>query len=307
MENKRYHIVIASIVFAVATWFSVNLRSEFTVVQRIPVVLANVKAGKALKYPVPKNITVHFRGTGWALAALLLSPDVTYYIDGSTLGPDNFTVTGRDLLEHIKLPVSLQVVEVKPETLLLALDEYIEKRVPVLPNISTDYREGYGQVGSIRVLPESVRIGGTRKIIESVTEWPTAYRKLENLRSSVDIELPLEDPPNYSIELFRMDVRLRINVQPFAEKTLAGIRVTASGVPPGKEVIFIPSRIDLIVRGGIEQLARVSGSDFQATIEFRSLVEDSAGTVVPGITAPPDVKVISRKPDRFQFIIRKRL
>src|ERR1051326_6099595 len=114
MENKRYHIVIASIVFAVATWFSVNLRSEFTVV------LANVKAGKALKYPVPKNITVHFRGIGWALAALLLSPDVTYYIDGSTLGPDNFTVTGRDLLEHIKLPVSLQVVEVKPETLLLA-------------------------------------------------------------------------------------------------------------------------------------------------------------------------------------------
>src|SRR5205809_355001 len=81
-----------------------------------------------LKYPVPKSITAHFRGTGWALAALYLSPDVTYYIDGSSLGPENFTVTGRELLEHIKLPVSLQVVEVKPETLLLALDDYIEKR-----------------------------------------------------------------------------------------------------------------------------------------------------------------------------------
>src|SRR5260370_41408849 len=104
-----------------------------------------------------------------------------------------------------------------------------------------------------------------------------------------------------------MDGSLRINIQPFAEKTLPGIRVTASGVPQGKEVIFIPSRIDLIIRGGIEQLARVTGTDFQAIVEFRRLVEDSAGTVVPGITAPPDVKVISRKPDRFQFIIRKRL
>src|SRR5260370_4242227 len=117
MENKRYHIVIASIVFAVATWFSVNLRSEYTVVQRIPVVMANVKAGKALKYPVPKSITVHFRGTGWALAALYLSPDVTYYIDGSSLGPENFTVTATELLEHIYLPVRLHVVEVTPEDL----------------------------------------------------------------------------------------------------------------------------------------------------------------------------------------------
>src|SRR5260370_37663811 len=123
MENKRYHIVIASIVFAVATWFSVNLRSEYTVVQRIPVVMANVKAVKALKYPVPKSITVHFRGTGWALAALYLCPAVTYYIVGSSLGPENFTVTGRDFLEHIKIPVSLQDVEVKPETLLLPLND----------------------------------------------------------------------------------------------------------------------------------------------------------------------------------------
>jgi hypothetical protein len=123
----------------------------------------------------------------------------------------------------------------------------------------------------------------------------------------VDIELPLEDPPNYSVELFRMDVRLRINVQPFAEKTFPGIRIAATGVPQGKEVIFIPSRIDLIVRGGIEQLARVGVTDFQATVDYHNLVEDSAGTVVPGITAPPDVKVISKKPERFQFIIRKRL
>jgi len=307
MEKKRYHIVIASIVFAVAAWLSVNLRFEYTVAQQIPVVLENVRAGKALKYPVPKSMTVHFRGTGWALAELYLSPNVRYFVDGSSLGPENFVVTGRDLMEHIRLPVSLQVVDVKPETLMLALDEYKEKQVPILVHIATDYREGYGQVGPIRVTPESVRIGGTKKIIESVSEWPTVFRKFDNLRSTVDIELPLEDPPNYSIELFRLNARLQINVQPFAEKTFPGIRITASNVPPGREVVFIPSRIDLIVRGGIEQLARVVSSDFQATVDYQNLLEDSAGTVIPGLVSPPDVKVISRKPDRFQFIIRKRL
>lgn len=307
MESKRYHIVIASVVFAVATWISVNLRSDYTVVRQIPVVVENVRAGKALKYPVPKSITVHFRGTGWALSGLYLSSDVKYFIDGSSIGSDNFTVTGRDLLEHIKLPVSLQVVEVKPETLILALEDYKEKRVPVLPHIAADYREGYGQVGATRVTPESVTIGGTKRIVESVTEWPTSFRKFDNLRSPVDIELPLEEPSNYSITLFRESVRLQINVQPFAEKAFPGIRITASGVPPGREVIFIPSRMDLIVRGGIEQLSRVASTDFQATVDYQNLLEDSVGTVNPGIIAPPDVKVISRKPARFQFIIRKRL
>ncbi len=307
MENKRYHIVIGSIVFAIATWISVNLRNEYTVVKRVPTVVENIRAGKALKFPVPKTITVHLRGTGWAVAGLYFAPELKYSIDGSTLGSETFAVTARDLLEHLKLPASLQVVEVTPDTLLLALDEYKEKKVPVYPHVAADFRDGYGQVGALRVSPDSVLIGGTKRVIDSIKEWPTEFKKFEALRSPIDLDLSLEEPSNYSIALSRTEVRLQINVQPFAEKTFPGIRLTAQGVPMGREVIFIPSRIDLIVRGGIEQLARVTGSDFQASVEFRDLMEDSAGTVAPTIGGPPDVRIISRKPDRFQFIIRKRL
>jgi YbbR domain-containing protein len=307
MENKRYHIIIGSIVFAIATWISVNLRNEYTVVKRVPTRVENIRPGKALKYPVPKTITVHLRGTGWAVAGLYFAPDLQYTIDGSSLGSEVFPVTARDFLEHLKLPATLQVVEVKPDTILLALDEYKEKKVPVYPHVAADFRDGYGQVGPLSVTPESVAIGGTKRIVDSIKEWPTEFKRFEALRSPIDIDLALEEPSNYSVELSRHDVRLQINVQPFAEKTFPGIRITAQGVPMGREVIFIPSRIDLIVRGGIEQLSRVSGNDFQASVEFRDLMEDSAGTVVPSIGSPPDVRVISRKPERFQFIIRKRL
>jgi len=307
MENKRYHIVIASIIFAIVTWSSVNLRNEFTVALRIPVILDDIRAGVALKYPVPKTVTAHFKGTGWALAGLYFSPDIKYYIDVPSLRPESFIVTGRDLMEHVKLPVTLQVVDVQPETLILALGEYKEKSVPLIPHVTLDYREGFGKVGPVRLVPESVGIGGTKNIVASISEWPTIYRKFENVRSDIDVDLPLEEPQNYAVQLSRASVRLHVSVQPFAEKTFAGIRVTATGAPAGREVVFIPSRMDIIVRGGIEQLSRISSSDFQATVDYQSLVEDSSGAATPSVTAPADVKVISRKPERLQFIIRKRM
>ena len=48
MENKRYHIVIASIIFAILTWISVNMRYDYTVVEQMPVFLENLKDRKSV-------------------------------------------------------------------------------------------------------------------------------------------------------------------------------------------------------------------------------------------------------------------
>ena len=167
MENKRYHIVIGSILFAVVMWLSVNMRDEYTVVRHVPVVLENMKEGKALKYPVPKTMSLRFRGTGWLLAGLSLTPDIKYFIDMSSIGTEDFIVTSRDLLEHIKLPFSLQSVDVKPDTLVLAVEDYKEKRVPIERRFMLAFHDGYGQVGSIHLSPDSTTIGGAEHAFNS--------------------------------------------------------------------------------------------------------------------------------------------
>ena len=307
MEKRRYHIVIASILFAILTWISVNLRDEYTVVRHFPVVLENIKEGKALKHQLPRNVNVRFRGTGWSLAGLYLLPDMNYSIDLSTVGSDDFMITGRELLEHIKLPIALQTLDVKPDTIILALDDYKEKRVPVVTNLMISFKEGYGQVGSTRVVPESVVVGGSRIMIENITSWLTDFTRLDQLHAPVDAELPLDESSTYSVKLLNRSVHLTIDVQPFAEKTFIGVPVTGLSTPPNREVIFIPPRMDIIVRGGIDQLAKLSNEDFKAAVNYQTLVQDSAASVVPVLKAPEEVNVISKKPERFQYIIRKKL
>ena len=307
MEPKRYYIIIVSLIFALLAWLSVSLRDEYTMVKVLPVTIENLKAGTALKYPVPKNVAVTFRGKGLALAGLYLVPQVHYFIDVSSVSHEDFYLTKTNLLQHITLPTALQSLDVSPDTITLALDVIEEKKVGVSPRIVLGYREGYGQVGPIRLSPDSIMISGSKTALSTINSWPTSYKKFDNIRSSIDYRLPLEESEYYSIELNEKSARLQIDVQPFAEKTFTGIPVRITGVPASREVIFIPPRMDIIVRGGIEQLAKLNDSDFQVSMNYELLPQDSIALVTPTLAAPPDVKIVNKKPERFQFIIRKKL
>jgi len=276
-------------------------------VRHIPVVLENLQDGKILKYPVPKTISVRFRGTGWLLAGLYLSPGVNYFIDASSLGAGDFVVTRRDLLEHLKIPFAIQPLDVNPDTLVLALVEYREKRVQVVPRFMLDFHEGYGQVGPVRVSPESISVVGSDSILGAIRVWHTAFRKFDDLRGPIDEAVELEQSPSFSLQIPTTAVRVRISIQPFAEKTFPGIPVVATGVPPSQEVFFIPPKMDIILRGGIDQLAKITAEELHPTVSFESLAADTVRPVVPMLLSPEEVRVVSRKPEQFQYIIRKRL
>lgn len=307
MQNKRYHIIIASVIFAVLMWISINMGYEYTVVKYVPVVLENMREEQTLKYPVPKTLTVRFRGTGWQLANIYLSPNVKYYIDGQSLTTREFTVTAKDLPEHVKLPLSVQTLDVSPDTMTLALDDYLEKRVPIESSISINPKDGFGQVGAVRITPESVVVSGGKTMLEAIDHWQTERRRYDNQRSAIDEDVPLEDPLYYSIDIYPQSVRVQADIQHFAEKTFSGVPLSTAAVPSNREVIFIPPKMDVIVRGGIDQLSKLSNNDFQATVDYSALMADSSGIAVPVLSAPQTIKVIRRMPEQFQFIIRKKL
>lgn len=307
MTEKRYHIIIASVVFAILVWLSINMGYEYTLSYQIPVQIENIKKGKALRYPIPKAITVRLRGNGWELASLHLASDISYHIDLSSLNANTYVITARNFGDHVRLPLSLHPVDVLPETLVLALDDYVETTVPVIPRVIVSTKEGFGQVGETRVVPESVVLAGAKAIVDTIDRWATEYRRYENQRAAIEEEIMLEEPAVFGMEIRPRSARILVDVQPFAEKTISGIPLVATHTPMNREVVFIPPRVDIIVRGGIDRLAKLSAEHFSANIDYDALAQDSSGVVVPDIVAPEQALIIRKTPERFQFIIRKKL
>ena len=167
---------------------------------------------------------------------------------------------------------------------------------------------GYGFVSTVTVVtPESVVISGAETLLRTIDAWSTVHRSFGSIRAPLEADLDLAPSTTYRVALSERRVHMRLDVEPFAEKSTTGLPVGIVAGAPNRELILIPPRIDLVVRGGIKQLAVLGPGDFHVSVDYRNVLADSSGTVEADVDSPPGVQVVARKPDRLQYVVRKRL
>ena len=307
MTSRRYHIIFTAVLFAILMWVSINMGYEYNLSMKVPVVVTDLPNKMALKHPVPRFLHTKMRSTGWRLASSLLSGGAECVLNiGSMKGQRTIFVNG-ELKDQIKVSAGIFPLDISPDTIVIELEPYKTKKIPLLLDVGMEFRDGYGLVGNMTVSPESVVIGGGVSKLSAIESWKTEPKVFRDLREPVSTDLPLETPDDQSIMVYQKSARISFEIQPFAEKTFSGVPVEARVAPVNREVIFIPPRIDVTVRGGIDRLASLAADDFRISVEYEILVAETTGIVQPRIDAPQGVRVIGRRPERLQFIIRKRL
>jgi YbbR domain-containing protein len=307
MKKRRIHIVISTILIGAFLWLSTNLNEQYQITVAAPLTIEEVPAEMAVRTPVPRVVQLKFRGDGWRLAGLLLRPDIRLRVPLYSLPPGNQIITINDVLERVSLSPGVQLVGMNPDTVALLLDHRALKRVPVIPEIAVTFREGYGQVGNVMLSPESVTVSGAAALLDSIDRWPATVTRFDDVKAPVEEDVPLAESPDFLLEFSPPTVRVRINVQQFAEKVFSGLAVELHSLPSNRDVIFIPPKIEIVARGGIRQLAGILPVDFQVSVEYDRIVADTTGTIEPDINTPQGVQVVVRRPERVQYIVRKRL
>jgi hypothetical protein len=307
MRSKRLHIVVPSVLFAILMWISINLAEEYQVSMEIPLVVANVPEGMALNRPVPKSLIMKVRGSGWRLASFFFSGKPGCVLDVTELGARQTVMTKFNLLDHLFLTVGIHPVDVNLDTLVLSYENRVERKVRVRSNVYVECADGYGIVGSISVRPESISVSGAESVVRSLEYWRTQERIFSSVRTSFDREVPLEDSQVYSIQVMQKSVQVSATIQPLAEKVFSGVIVEVLSIPLNREIVFIPPRIDVVVRGGVDQLAAFGASDVRAFVDYATLIVDTTGFIQPRIEVPPEVRLLAKRPERLQYVIRRRL
>ncbi len=307
MQRRSIYIAIFSTLFGVLAWVSITLREDYETTVPSPFELQEIPAGMAVETPLPRTIQLRFRGQGWRLAGVLLARTPRLVFSASALPAGHKPLTLHDFAEHISLAPGVRLLDAKPESLRIELGPAVRKRVPVVLDCLADFREGYGQVGPTSVAPDSLTLTGAESVLRTIDAWKTERRVFENVRGSLDAELPLASAAPYEIGLSVTSVRIAISVEPFAEKTITGLPVQVTAVPASREVILIPPRIEIVVRAGIRQLSVLSAGDFRVVTNYASIAADSTGVVETDVSSPAGVQLVMKRPERLQYIVRKRL
>ncbi len=175
---------------------------------------------------LPKTVILNVSGNGWELFRKrfgvkvppliipLQRPNEVKKIVGSTLAPMLATQVG-----------NLKINYVVTDTLHVQIDQLDSHRYKLAADVSRiTFREGYGRISPVVVLPDSVKIKGPQvwlhSLVDSVQLAVDERNVSENFRDEVEIEFPgsefvKRDPPVAQVmfEVGRvMEVNQRIRV-----------------------------------------------------------------------------------------------
>ncbi len=305
MKERKFPIILFSLIFSFLIWISVNLRNQFQTSIDVPVKIEHLRSDQAIAIPLPKSVQCTVQGTGWQILNTIFSPSLQYTIDFTHLSKKDTLFTYKELNERINISSAIHIINIVPETVLVRLDLKTTKTVPILPVVNVSFRDGFGLVGTMETIPDSVVLTGARSLLNKISFWKTTGITLNGINSPVKINAALADSLSFEISRSHSTASVSFDVQPIAEKTISDISIEIVQMPENKKIVLIPPKISIIVRSGVNNIAPLSEKNFTAFIDYKSILLDTSGMITPSIVGPDNVKIVQLNPNKIQYVMRK--
>ncbi len=268
---------------AIILWVVSISDISYTADVEFPLEIRNLREGKALSEETPRMAVLRFRSSARTLIKLhVLLPfyppklvlDLervqrrhVFYLD-EYLG---------DNPQRIDIPIAgikntLTFVEViQPDSVLIVLGDYVEKRVPVRPQVTIQPASGYTQVGKIIVTPSQVLVKGVDEEVRRVEVILSMRQSYPNVTEPLDLLVGVQHPnPGKVLDVEPVNVNIKVDVQMISERRLDEVPVRIINVPSNLAVYVSPSTVSLTLAGGVDYLANLDSTAVEVFVDYQA-------------------------------------
>ena len=301
--KKNIHIVIISLLFSIILWVSISLSNDYYITVHFPVKIVNFHEGYTSGTKLPNKISAKIKGTGWKLLSLSLGSESEYLVSAGGDTGRKYINLYNSLSENQWLATDMQVIDLSPDTLSIRIEKIGRKKVKIDPDLSLNFKSGYGLADNIQISPESTYVSGPISHLKDLTSVPTEKKMLSDLDSKIVDHVSLKDIRGMSYD--QNLVTINLDVQKIVDKNFDDIPVSVLDLPSDREVVLLPNRISVGVRGGVNILGKLNEDQFKAYVYYRDVVLDTVGSVVPQVEFPQNTSMMYVKPERLRYIIKK--
>lgn len=313
MGNLR--IWVGAGLFAAILWLFVISEHEYSHVIEIPIQIRNIKEGKTLRWETPHTAHVRFQGTGRALLKSLLLKSITDFklvLDLERISTEyHFDLNEYYDRYHQNIVVpkgfEIEFVEVvDPLSIDIDLTDYMIKPVQVVAGIVVEPAQGFIQVGSLSVDPETIELKGPKEIIRQVDTVETEFAEYLNMQDPVDVTLPVNLDFARVVEASPPAVRLQANIQEIGERIISGVPVVVLNKPEDIRVFANPSTVSLAVTGGVDYISALQPSTIEVLLDFQAQWEKDQLYYTPTVRVPEDViKWRDLSPNSIELVVAR--
>jgi hypothetical protein len=301
--NKKISIIIVSLIFSAVLWVSISLSNEYYISIKVNLKVIDLPYGYNTGSKLPSNIIIKLKGKGWKLAAESLGAASDFFVSAKyDSGKINLNLYN-SLSDNRWLANDVEVISINPDTLSFRVEKIASKKMKILPHLNLTFKEGYGLAEPVYIYPESTLVYGPWGVIRNFTSVNTEYVSYKNIDSEIKEKLSLA--PIQGISYDDNSAVLFLNIQKIVKMNFDGLPVKIYDIPKDRNIVVLPNKITIGVQGGIEFLGKATPDQFKVSVNYRNIVSDTLGSVMPDIQMPPNLSLIYIKPERLRYIIKK--
>ena len=294
---RHVGLKVVSIALAALLWVLVAGEQIVERALRIPLEFTNLPAELELVGEPPNVVDVRIRGSSGALSRIATGELVAVLdLEAARSGQRLFHLTGDD----VRAPFGVQVVQVTPSTLSLALEPSATKAVPVKPAVEGEPADGF-VLGTVTADPPMVEVVGPKSALDTLTEAMTESVSVTGAAGPVteSVTVGVFDP---SVRLKTpQSARVTVNVSPAPVEWAIGA-VQVQILEGGEDVVLLPGQVTVHVRGPRETM-RSGAEEFDASVNVGGL--GPGQYVLPvRVVPPPRVGVVRVEPAQVRVRIR---
>lgn len=302
MKNKVITISLIAL-FSVGLWISVALSQDYVITINVPVQYSDLPANYSIGSTSVDEVYMQIKGKGWELAKLELARRVDYNIPvHKRIGHHK-----NNLADYIEanswITNTFQVLDIAPAQVEYDVEKTGTKTVKVGTNINLVFKPGYGIVSKVTVEPETVEISGPSQILQKIDTVKTEYMEFDNVSDNVNTNIPLEEINGVTVSTKKC--KIKFEVQKIVDKTFEGIDVETRSVPYSKELVLYPSKIDVVLRGGINTLGKLTNDSVKAYVDYWLALKENSESIEPVVEIPKFTTISDVHPKKIEYIIKQ--
>lgn len=300
---NNYKIKLIVLVFATFIWFFVTTENEYEHVIEIPINTVNLPENKVVLNEFPVTAKVKIKGPGKDLIALGFGPGARVDLDLSGVATSKIYRLSPTNVFLSRASGTIQVEEiVMPDSVIIILDKYDEKRVPIHSALTIAPAPGYTAVGDVEFVPDSVTVSGPKTLVAQIDHVSTEPKVFTNLTFDLEETVHLQKLPFRKVNRSAERAKIYQNIQKLLEITITGVPVQVRNAPRNQSVYVVPSTLSLVLEGGGDLLTQVSRDDIVAYLDFRRVRNNPAQEHPAVILTPPGVHYRDAKPKTFRLV-----
>lgn len=308
IKSRKLNVFGLFFLLSFCFWALTKLSKSYTETVTFEIVYKNVPEQHHVDIDSSKKIKVGVKAYGFNLLKYYFYKP-TFQIDFKSdviLNSKTYVWNAQQNLPKIneKFKNSVEVIAIQPDTLRFPYQSLAVKKVPVKTDISIAYASGYDMSSKIKVVPDSIRIIGSEKLISQIHGVSTKKVELKNVNSNIERSLQIEMTDLLKqLKISDENVTIKGYVEKFTEGTF-NVPVTIINLPADTNINYFPKTIPVAYNVSLNNYKLVKPSDFRIECNYKDINSTEKTFLIPKLVKVPEIVKSARlKQHKVEFIL----